>query len=162
MLTKEKILRAPKKNYMDKDQLSFFKTQLNELKKETLKHIKDAKDRLSNPPACSDEVDRAQHEIDSMLFLRIVERESKLLPKIDKALLRIKAGDYGYCLETGDPIGLERLISRPTAEFCAEVKSLNEEKEKHFADCYLYDKGLPFVYEKFHFYIIHIHYCQLL
>ena len=50
MLTKEKILRAPKKNYMDKDQLSFFKTQLNELKKETLKHIKDAKERLSNPP----------------------------------------------------------------------------------------------------------------
>ena len=134
MLTKEKILRAPKKNYMDKDQLSFFKTQLNELKKETLTHIKDAKDRLSNPPACSDEVDRAQHEIDSMLFLRIVERESKLLPKIDKALLRIKAGDYGYCLETGEPIGLERLISRPTAEFCAEVKSINEEKEKHFAD----------------------------
>ena len=134
MLTKEKILRAPKKNYMDKDQLSFFKTQLNELKKETLMHIKDAKDRLSNPPACSDEVDRAQHEIDSMLFLRIVERESKLLPKIDKALLRIKAGDYGYCLETGDPIGLERLISSPTAEFCAEVKSINEEKEKHFAD----------------------------
>ena len=134
MLTKEKILKAPKKNYMNKDQLSFFKTQLNELKKETLKHIKDAKDRLSNPPACSDEVDRAQHEIDSMLFLRIVERESKLLPKIDKALLRIKAGDYGYCLETGDPIGLERLISRPTAEFCAEVKSINEEKEKHFAD----------------------------
>ena len=134
MLTKEKILRAPKKNYMDKDQLSFFKTQLNELKKETLMHIKDAKDRLSNPPACSDEVDRAQHEIDSMLFLRIVERESKLLPKIDKALLRIKAGDYGYCLETGEPIGLERLISRPTAEFCAEVKSINEEKEQHFAD----------------------------
>ena len=134
MLTKEKILRAPKKNYMDKDQLSFFKTQLKELKKETLMHIKDAKDRLSNPPACSDEVDRTQHEIDSMLFLRIVERESKLLPKIDKALLRIKAGDYGYCLETGDPIGLERLISRPTAEFCAEVKSINEEKEKHFAD----------------------------
>ena len=96
--------------------------------------IKDAKDRLSNPPACSDEVDRAQHEIDSMLFLRIVERESKLLPKIDKALLRIKAGDYGYCVETGDPIGLPRLISRPTAEFCAEVKTINEEKEKHFAD----------------------------
>ena len=134
MLTKEKILRAPKKNYMDKDQLSFFKTQLNELKKETLMHIKDAKDRLSNPPACSDEVDRAQHEIDSMLFLRIVERESKLLPKIDKALLRIKAGDYGYCLETGEPIGLEMLITRPTAEFCAEVKSINEEKEKHFVD----------------------------
>ena len=134
MLTKEKILRAPKKNYMNKDQLVFFQSLLNDLKQETLTHIREAKDRLSNPPSCSDEVDRAQHEIDSMLFLRIVERESKLLPKIDKAIMRIKAGDYGFCLETGEPIGLERLISRPTAEYCAEVKTINEEKEKHFVD----------------------------
>tara|TARA_A200000113_G_scaffold133233_1_gene119858 strand:- start:749 stop:1153 length:405 start_codon:yes stop_codon:yes gene_type:complete len=134
MLTKEKILKAPKKNYMNKDQLVFFQSLLNDLKQETLTHIREAKDRLSNPPSCSDEVDRAQHEIDSMLFLRIVERESKLLPKIDKAIIRIKAGDYGFCLETGEPIGLERLISRPTAEYCAEVKTINEEKEKHFVD----------------------------
>ena len=134
MLTKEKILKAPKKNYMNEDQLVFFQSLLNDLKQETLTHIREAKDRLSNPPSCSDEVDRAQHEIDSMLFLRIVERESKLLPKIDKAIMRIKAGDYGFCLETGEPIGLERLISRPTAEYCAEVKTINEEKEKHFVD----------------------------
>ncbi|MBL6811187.1 MAG: TraR/DksA C4-type zinc finger protein [SAR86 cluster bacterium] len=134
MLTKEKILKAPKKNYMNKDQLVFFHSLLNDLKQETLTHIREAKDRLSNPPSCSDEVDRAQHEIDSMLFLRIVERESKLLPKIDKAIMRIKAGDYGFCLETGEPIGLERLISRPTAEYCAEVKTINEEKEKHYVD----------------------------
>ena len=132
--SKEKILKAPKKNYMNKDQLVFFKSLLDDLKKETLTHIREAKDRLSNPPSCSDEVDRAQHEIDSMLFLRIVERESKLLPKIDKAIMRIKAGDYGFCLETGEPIGIERLISRPTAEYCAEVKTINEEKEKHFID----------------------------
>ena len=134
MLTKEKILKAPKKNYMNKDQLVFFKSLLDDLKKETLTHIREAKDRLSNPPSCSDEVDRAQHEIDSMLFLRIVERESKLLRKIDKAIMRIKSGDYGFCLETGEPIGLERLITRPTAEYCAEVKTINEEKEKHFVD----------------------------
>ena len=48
--------------------------------------------------------------------------------------MRIKEGDYGYCVETGDPIGIPRLISRPTAEFCAEIKSINEEKEKHFID----------------------------
>lgn len=132
MLTKEKILKAPKKNYMNKEQLEFFKILLEELKLETLGHIKDAKNRLSNPPDCSDEVDRAQHEIDSMLFLRIVERESKLLPKIDKAIMRIKKGDYGFCVETGEKIGLERLITRPTAEYCAEVKIINEEKEKHF------------------------------
>ena len=74
MLTKQKILKAPKKNYMNKEQLEFFQLHLEDLKKETLSHIKDAKERLSNPPSCSDEVDRAQHEIDSMLFLRIVER----------------------------------------------------------------------------------------
>ena len=134
MLTKQKILKAPKKNYMNKEQLQFFQSHLEDLKKETITHIKDAKDRLSNPPSCSDEVDRAQHEIDSMLFLRIVERESKLLPKIDKAIMRIKSGDYGYCVETGEPIGIERLISRTTSEFCAEVKTVNEEKEKHFID----------------------------
>ena len=134
MITKEKILKAPKKNYMNKEQLHFFRDRLDDLKKETLTHIRDAKDRLSNPPACSDEVDRAQHEIDSMLFLRIVERESKLLPKIDKAIMRIESGDYGYCLESGEPIGLRRLLSRPTAEYCAEVKTINEEKEKHFVD----------------------------
>ena len=134
MLTKQKILKAPKKNYMNKEQLQFFQSHLEDLKKETITHIKDAKDRLSNPPTSSDEVDRAHQEIDSMLILRIVERESKLLPKIDKAIMRIKSGDYGYCVETGEPIGIERLISRPTAEFCAEVKTVNEEKEKHFID----------------------------
>ena len=97
-------------------------------------HIKDAKDRLSNPPACSDEVDRAQHEIYSMLFLRIVERESKLLPKIDKALLRIKAGDYGYCLETGDPIGLKRLIARPIASLCLDAQERHEKMERIHKD----------------------------
>ena len=84
MLTKEKILKAPKKNYMNKDQLVFFRSLLDDLKKETLTHIREAKDRLSNPPSCSDEVDRAQHEIDSMLFLRIVERESKLCQRLIK------------------------------------------------------------------------------
>ena len=56
MLTKEKILKAPKKNYRNKEQLEFFKILLEELKLETLGHIKDAKNRLSNPPDCSDEV----------------------------------------------------------------------------------------------------------
>ena len=52
----------------------------------------------------------------------------------EKILKAPKSGDYGYCLESGEPIGLRRLLSRPTAEYCAEVKTINEEKEKHFAD----------------------------
>ena len=134
MLTKEKILKAPKKNYTNKEQLVFFKNLLEDLKKETLTHIRDAKDRLSNPPSCSDEVDRAEHVIDSMIFLRIVERESILLPKIDKAIMRIKAGDYGYCVETGEPIGLKRLIARPIATLSIQAQEKHEQEEKIYVD----------------------------
>ena len=64
----------------------------------------------------------------------IVDRKSKLVKKIDFALRRIKTGEYGYCMETGEPIGIERLLIRPTAEFCADIKYINDDKEKHFAE----------------------------
>jgi DnaK suppressor protein len=69
------------------------------------------------------------------LALRIVERETKLLTKVDAALLRIKTGEYGYCLSSSDPIGLARLLARPTAAFCTELKNQMEESEKHYAHC---------------------------
>ena len=68
--------------------------------------------------------------MDSQLYLRIVDRKSKLVKKIDFALRRIKTGEYGYCMETGEPIGIERLIIRPTAEFCADIKYINDDQEK--------------------------------
>jgi len=134
MLTKAKLLRMPAKKYMAKEQLEFFQIQLNDQKTEALKEIEDARNRLRVPHECKDDADRASFEMDSQLYLRIVDRKSKLVKKIDFALRRIKTGDYGYCMETGEPIGIQRLLIRPTAEFCAEIKTINEEKEKHFID----------------------------
>ena len=80
----------------------------------------------------NDEADRASYEEESRLALRIVDRERRLLPKIEAAMKRIANSDYGYCLESGEPIGIPRLLARPTAELCAEVKTLNEQKELNF------------------------------
>ena len=134
MLTKANLLRMPAKKYMAKEQLEFFTAQLTEQKAEALSEIEDARQRLRVPPECKDEADRASFEMDSQLYLRIVDRKSKLVKKIDFALRRIKTGEYGYCMETGEPIGIERLIIRPTAEFCADIKYINDDQEKHFAE----------------------------
>ena len=66
--------------------------------------------------------------------MRIIERESKLLPKIQYSLKQIKEGTYGFCEETGEPIGVERLLLRPTATLSTEAKSLSEAKERHYSD----------------------------
>ena len=96
MLTKAKLLRMPAKKYMAKEQLEFFTAQLTEQKAEALSEIEDARQRLRVPPECKDEADRASFEMDSQLYLRIVDRKSKLVKKIDFALRRIKTGEYGF------------------------------------------------------------------
>ena len=134
MLTRAKLLRMPAKKYMAKEQLEFFQTQLTDQKTEALKEIEDARNRLRVPHECKDEAERASFEMDSQLYLRIVDRKSKLVKKIDFALRRIKTGEYGYCMETGEPIGIQRLLIRPTAEYCADIKYINDDQEKHFAE----------------------------
>ena len=134
MLTEKQIKRAPKKDYMNEDQLAFFKERLLDLKRETIQHIEDARQRLAEAERETDELDRALSEEENRLRLRIADRESKLLPKIDEALDRIQTGDYGYCEETGEPIGVERLLLRPTATLCAEAKARQERMERNFRD----------------------------
>lgn len=134
MLTEKQIKRAPKKDYMNEAQLAFFKDRLLELKKETIGHIEEARLRLSEHERETDELDRALSEEENRLRLRIADRESKLLPKIDEALERIVTGEYGYCEETGEPIGVERLLLRPTATLCAEAKARQERMERNFRD----------------------------
>ncbi|WP_412179788.1 hypothetical protein [Vibrio fortis] len=80
----------------------------------------------------SDDSDRAFSEEQSAIALRIVDREQKLLPKIQKTLRLLCAGDYDYCRESGEPIGIRRLIARPIAECYAEVKVQKELKEHQF------------------------------
>jgi DnaK suppressor protein len=134
MLTEKQIKRAPKKDYMNDAQLAFFKERLLDLKRETLEHIEEARERLADAHRETDELDRALNEEDNRLRLRIADRESKLLPKIEEALKRIESGDYGFCEETGEPIGVERLLLRPTATLCAEAKARQERLERNFRD----------------------------
>ncbi|WP_338456845.1 TraR/DksA C4-type zinc finger protein [uncultured Alteromonas sp.] len=132
IVDKQQLLDAPTEEYMNDDQLAFFKTLLTDLKKKTMLHIEEMKVQLSDPPEINDDVDRAQYEEDSRIGLRILDRERKLIIKIDKSLRRITEGDFGYCKETGEPIGIPRLLIRPISEYCADVKQVNEGKERHF------------------------------
>jgi DnaK suppressor protein len=134
MLTEKQIRRAPKKDYMNEAQLEFFKQLLLDLKRETIGHIEEARQRLADAQRETDELDRALSEEENRLRLRIADRESKLLPKIDEALKRIETGDYGWCEETGEPIGIDRLLLRPTATLCAEAKARQERMERNFRD----------------------------
>ena len=134
MLTEKQIRRAPKKDYMNEAQLEFFKNHLLELKRETISHIDEARQRLADANRETDELDRALTEEENRLRLRIADRESKLLPKIDEALKRIEEGEYGWCEETGEPIGIERLLLRPTATLCAEAKARQERLERNYRD----------------------------
>jgi len=133
-LTEKEILKAPDSNYMNPEQLVFFKEQLLSLYKSTCIQIEEAKSRMVSPMDFSDPSDRASCEEQSGIALRIVDREQKLLPKIQQSLERIRLGEYGYCLETGEPIGIPRLLARPTAEYCADVKTLKEMKEHQYGD----------------------------
>ena len=130
----QKLADAPESEYMNDEQLAFFRQRLIALHDSTRERIRDAKEQISSPPDLADPSDRASWEEQSAILMRIVDREQKLLPKIQQSLERIRLGDYGYCLETGEPIGVPRLLARPTAEFCAEVKEIKELKEHVFRE----------------------------
>ena len=103
MLTEKQIRRAPKKDYMNEAQLEFFKNHLLELKRETISHIDEARQRLADANRETDELDRALTEEENRLRLRIADRESKLLPKIDEALKRIEEGNTVGARRRGSP-----------------------------------------------------------
>ena len=133
-LTESKLKKAPASKYMNTDQLDFFKEKLISQKIELSQYLDNVRKELSKQTRECDELDRAQIEEEMHLKLRILDRESKLLPKIDEALKRIDDGSYGYCVNTGEPIGIERLLVRPTALFCAEEKNRQEKIEKAYRD----------------------------
>lgn len=122
-------------NYMNKKQLTHFRTILLKWKEElmmdvdnTMHHMKDG---VSNYP---DPVDRASQEEEFSLELRTRDRERKLLKKIDETLMRINDQDYGYCDDCGAEIGIRRLEARPTAAQCIECKIISEIREKQIGE----------------------------
>ncbi len=121
-------------DYMNKAQLAYFKAKLVTMRDEILDNARETGEHLKENEVFADPNDRATVEEENMLEQRVRDRERKLLKKITTALVRIEDGSYGYCLETGDPIGVPRLLARPTAELSIEAQEKHERLEKLYAD----------------------------
>lgn len=129
-LTEAALLKMPESAYMNADQLAFFRARLEAQREEILANAADTGEHLKENETFADPNDRATVEEENMLEQRVRDRERKLLKKINKALERIETGEFGYCLETGEPIGLPRLLARPTAEYSIEAQERHEKLEK--------------------------------
>ena len=132
MLTEKKLIAMPKKSYMNDEQLDFFKNKLIDMREEIMAHTTAIMSELSETEHEFDELDIATNQEENRMRLRLLDRERKLLPKIKTSLDMIEGGTYGYCVETGEPIGIPRLLIRPTATLCAEEKNRQEHIEKGY------------------------------
>jgi DnaK suppressor protein len=134
-LTDEEILAMPEAEYMNDVQLAFFRRKLVELKQGILDNAGETTEHLrEDTVVVPDPADRATIEEEHALELRTRDRERKLLKKIEQSINLIDAGDYGYCDETGEPIGVGRLLARPTATLSLEAQQRRELKQKMFGD----------------------------
>ena len=134
ILTEDELLQDSPNNYMSESQLKFFKNRLESLANELLQNADETTEHLRKTSLVPDPADRASIEEEHSLELRTRDRERKLLKKIKEAILRIDKKEYGYCLETGEEIGLERLLARPTATLCLEAQQRREKRQKQFGD----------------------------
>ena len=133
-LTEAELLKMSEKDYMSSAQLDFFRQKLLTLKDDILKNASETTEHLRENILVPDPADRATIEEEHALELRTRDRERKLLKKVEQALARIESGDYGWCEETGEPIGLNRLIARPTANLSLEAQERRELRQKLFGD----------------------------
>ena len=134
VLTAEEILKMPDDDYMNAQQLEFFRRRLTDLEKELRANADQTTVNLRETTVVPDPADRATIEEEHALELRTRDRERKLLKKVQAAIKRIDDGDYGYCEETGDPIGVARFMARPTATLSLEAQQRRELKQKMYGD----------------------------
>ncbi|UFQ97844.1 RNA polymerase-binding protein DksA [Pseudomonas wenzhouensis] len=132
--TEAELLAQPANDYMNDAQQQFFRELLLTQRAELQARIEEEFTELRQPEISSDVADIGAAEEQRQWQLRLLEREKKLLDKIDQALQRLARGEYGWCAETGEPIGLKRLLLRPTATLCIEAKERQEQREKHQRD----------------------------
>ena len=134
-LSEDELLAMPEAEYMNDKQLDFFRTRLQALKDDLLSNAGETTEHLrEDTTIVPDPADRATIEEEHALELRTRDRERKLLKKISQSLARIDSGEYGFCDETGEPIGIARLIARPTATLSLEAQQRRELKQKMFGD----------------------------
>lgn len=134
ILTEEDILNWQGDDYMNEDHMAFFRQRLLDMKQELLNNATATSQHLQEQEATPDPADRATLEEEYALELRTRDRERKLLLKIDSTLKKIDENNYGYCEDTGEPIGLARLLARPTASLTIEAQERRERLKKQYAD----------------------------
>jgi len=120
--------------YMNNKQLAYFRRKLLDWRNQIVEDTTHAKENMNESENQADELDRASLESERYTELRTVEREQRLLNKIDAALRRIENGEFGYCEVTGEPIGVRRLDARPVATMSIEAKEAQERKERQMAE----------------------------
>ena len=115
---------------------AFFKQKLIDWKTEIVKSNNNAlyNSSLDDNSASADIVDQASSYTEKNVDMRAINRQIKLISKIDKAIKKIEDGTYGFCEETGEPIGIKRLIARPIAILCIDAQEKHEKEEKVYAD----------------------------
>ncbi|WP_291915503.1 RNA polymerase-binding protein DksA [Limnohabitans sp.] len=134
-LTDAEILAMSDDEYMNDKQMAYFRLKLSHLKQDILASAGQTTEHLrEDTVVVPDPADRATIEEEHALELRTRDRERKLLKKIEQSIQRIDAGDYGFCDETGEAIGVGRLLARPTATLSLEAQQRRELKQKMFGD----------------------------
>ena len=132
----KKYIPNEKEKYMNAKQKAYFKSRLIEWKNEIIEfnnkslYLKDVDHEISSP----DIIDQAASQTEKTVEMRTLNRQRKLLAKIEQAIKKINNDTYGYCEETGEPIGVKRLIARPIATLSIEAQEKHERNEKIFAD----------------------------
>ena len=125
-----------KEKYMCEKHKAFFKKKLTEWKTEIIKSNNDAlyNGSMDDNSVSADIVDQASSYTDKNVEMKAINRQIKLISKIDQALKKIQDGTYGFCEETGEPIGIKRLMARPVAALCIAAQEKHEKEEKIYAD----------------------------
>ncbi len=134
LLTEKELLAMPEADYMNADQLAFFRNRLKDLEQDILNNADATTENLRETQFVPDPADRATIEEEHALELRTRDRERKLLKKVQQSISRIDSGDYGWCEETGEPIGIARLLARPTATLSLEAQERREMRQKLYGD----------------------------
>ena len=132
--SEKELLAMPESDYMNERQLAFFKERLKQLEQDILANAGETTEHLRETQFVPDPADRATIEEEHALELRTRDRERKLLKKVQQSIARIESGEYGWCEETGEPIGIPRLLARPTATLSLEAQERREMRQKLYGD----------------------------
>ena len=134
LMTEAEILAMPEDDYMNPAQMEFFRLRLSLMRDELPENAASTGANLRENELVAAPADRATVEEEHALELRVRDRERKLIKKIEEALGRIAEGDYGWCEETGDPIGIGRLLARPTATLSIDAQERRERTQKLYGE----------------------------